>query len=425
MYTDASPVGLGAVLAQSDDSGEDGNLRPVCFLSRSLTAPERNYSQVEKEGLGVLWAMERLKQYVWGRHVTIFTDHKPLLKLFGHEQEIPSRVANRIIRWSIRLSAFNYNIQFVPTNKMIADYLSRARPGDSPNVLGRPYEESEEHEHIFTMLSNQNAVEFGQVKKKTFSDPVLSTVRRYVRNGWPLYRELPSKVAPFHKYQGEINIDGECLLWRGRIIIPESLRSNYLTTLHENHQGTTSMIRLASQFVWWPGMNKDIERVSGQCDACLSNSPNPPQMRLEPNPWMGEVWTRLHMDFGQIYNKYLLIIVDCSSKFVICRVTNDMKAKTVIDILLDVVCTHGAPLQLFTDNAAHFCNQSMQDFCKEWSIQFITSSPYFARGNGQVERYVKSIKSYLARSPPQKKRLTTGYKPLFVGLPYYSPFYHG
>ena len=64
LYTDASPVGLGAVLAQKAHGDPKESLKPVCFISRSLTGPERNYSQVEKEGLGVVWAMERLKQYL-------------------------------------------------------------------------------------------------------------------------------------------------------------------------------------------------------------------------------------------------------------------------------------------------------------------------------------------------------------------------
>ena len=60
IITDASPVGLGAVLAQE----EDGAWTPVCYASRSLTGCEQRYSQTEKEALGAVWACERFHVYV-------------------------------------------------------------------------------------------------------------------------------------------------------------------------------------------------------------------------------------------------------------------------------------------------------------------------------------------------------------------------
>ena len=73
IITDASPVGLGAVLVQEQNSA----CTSVCYASRSLTGSEQRYSQTEKEALGVVWACERFHFYVYGMKFVVETDHKP------------------------------------------------------------------------------------------------------------------------------------------------------------------------------------------------------------------------------------------------------------------------------------------------------------------------------------------------------------
>jgi hypothetical protein len=72
LTTDASPVGLAAVLSQPDINGVH---RPITFISRSLTDVEARYSQLERESLAVVWACERLHRYIYGSDVVIHTDH--------------------------------------------------------------------------------------------------------------------------------------------------------------------------------------------------------------------------------------------------------------------------------------------------------------------------------------------------------------
>ena len=79
VITDASPVGLGAILLQE----QNGEERVICFASRSLTDVEKHYLQTEKEALGTVWACERLHMYLYGPDFEILTDHKPLQFIYS------------------------------------------------------------------------------------------------------------------------------------------------------------------------------------------------------------------------------------------------------------------------------------------------------------------------------------------------------
>ena len=73
LEVDASPYGIGGCLFHVTDSGK----KPVYFVSRSLTAAECNYSQIDREALAIVFAVRRQHQFVYGRHFLLRTDHKP------------------------------------------------------------------------------------------------------------------------------------------------------------------------------------------------------------------------------------------------------------------------------------------------------------------------------------------------------------
>ncbi len=119
--TDASEYGIGGVLTQIH---ADNSERTVAFASRTLTTAERKYSTVEKEALTCVWATERWRTYLWGRHFTMRTDHSPLTILLSSKGQ--GRAGMRIARWSTRLMVFTYDNQYKPGHENVtADCLSR------------------------------------------------------------------------------------------------------------------------------------------------------------------------------------------------------------------------------------------------------------------------------------------------------------
>ena len=80
LETDASGIGLGAVLAQKQD---DGTVRPVAYVNRTLQPHDRNYGVTELEALGVVWAVRHFRHYLYGHHSDVFTDHEALRSLLN------------------------------------------------------------------------------------------------------------------------------------------------------------------------------------------------------------------------------------------------------------------------------------------------------------------------------------------------------
>ena len=76
---------MGAVLSHVFPNGSE---RPVAYASRTLSDPEKNYSQIEKEGLAIVFGVKKFHKYVYGRHFTLVTDHKPLVTIFGNNSSL-------------------------------------------------------------------------------------------------------------------------------------------------------------------------------------------------------------------------------------------------------------------------------------------------------------------------------------------------
>ena len=123
-------------------------------------------------------------------------------------------------------------------------------------------------------------VQSSQIMAVTRTDALLSKVLAYSRKGWS--DQVPEALRPFQLRREEITVEGDCILWGTRVIVPAKLRLQVLQELQRGHPGVVCMKSLAPSHVWWPGIDRDIEDCAKKCTSSQENKASPPKAPLYP-----------------------------------------------------------------------------------------------------------------------------------------------
>ncbi|XP_063358759.1 uncharacterized protein K02A2.6-like [Cydia amplana] len=403
LTVDASPTGLSAILSQIES---DGTERPVSFASRSLNAAEKRYSQLQKEATSIVFGIRRYHQYLYGRSVpfVLRTDHKPLTSIFHPERGIPEVSANRLQRYAMFLSGYNYVIEYVRSADNSADYLSRAclpppRGGGEDATRVNPRDDWDRAAYICFVTDGNLPISVNELRNETSKDIVLQQVIKYTVNGWP-HKINDNKIKPFFLCRTQLSIENGCVMRGHKVVIPERLRGKVLSELHTSHLGIVKTKAEARSRLWFPGIDETIEKMIGSCDVCIQLRPSPARVPLAHWDLPPTVFFRLHIDFlGPINNHTYLIVVDAYSKWVeVYDMGSSTSSISVIYKLCDFFSRFGLPAVIVSDNGASFCSHEFTAFCNLNGIQHMTSPAYHPASNGQAESMVKVIKKGIKSS---------------------------
>lgn len=390
VIADASPVGLGAVLVQSDNHGP----RIIAYGNRTLTDCERRYSQTEKEALALVWSIEHFNVFLFGKEFDLITDHKPLEVLFGPK----SKPCARIERWVLRLQAYRYHIKYRPGKSNVADSLSRL-----PQSSSIPQDTREDdYVHQIVEHARPHAIPMKDIIEHSETDSEICSVKKGI------YEKDWDDLAKGYKiFENELCFYGNVLLRGNRLVIPRALRKKVLDAAHEGHPGIVALKGRLRSKVWWPRIDKDAEGLIKSCKGCtlvgLPNLPVPMKRRELPSA----PWVDIAMDLlGPLPNQeYLLVIIDYYSRYKEIKITKVITSAIIIKILKEMFSRLGYPISITADNGRQFISEEFKTFCNECNITIFNSVPYWPQQNGEVERQNRDILKRLRISRLEKRDL--------------------
>ena len=292
-----------------------------------------------------------------GRHFTLYTDHKPLVRLFDPKQATSSTAAARIQRWSLFLSNYHYTVEYKKgINNSNADAFSRLPLPTTHSTL-------EELAHVQVLQVghlNSTPIDSKQIRIATINDPLLSQVLGFVNHGWPNLC-FSEELKPFYLTSTELTSEDDVFLWGLQVVVPTKVCSSVLVLLHDTHIGVVRMNGLARSRVWWPGINKDIERTCAQCVQCSQHSKDPPKFPLSVWDFPSKPWQRLYIGYAHpFFGSMWLVWIDAFSKYGGVEHVKSANGFSTFRKLTELFILFGNPEQIVSDNGTPFTSDELE-----------------------------------------------------------------
>ncbi|GBM68494.1 Uncharacterized protein K02A2.6 [Araneus ventricosus] len=337
---------------------KDSSKLPIAYASRTLSATERDYAQIEKEALAIVWGCGKFHDYIVGLTVNIETDYRPLVPIFMHKAL--DGLSPRLQRMKLKMIRYSYEVQYIPGKDLvIADALSR-----SPIEGGKDEELSEEiTAYIQMVIATLPATDrrLSEIWQAHQEDEVCIQLINFVQKSWPEKNALPTHLSRYWEYRHSINIQDGLLMMNARLIIPESMRTEILKAIHEDHFGVTKCRARAKESIWWPGLSTQIERMISSCDSCSKQQVyhKEPMIKSE---FPERPWQRVSVDLLKLKGKWYVIVADYYSRFFEVALLGNQKAQTVINHMKSIISRHGIPeTELIADLSSQQLSRQLEN----------------------------------------------------------------
>ena len=385
LHTDASYSGLGYVLIHL----MDGKEHPFRYGSRSLSSCELNYGITELECLAIVYAINKNRHFLLGINFEIMTDSHSLCWLLRAKE--PN---SRLTRWSLRLAEYDFKILYKSGKAHVdADALSRA-PVDP---AGKPDDDE------FPMFLNEN-IDLANLQDndswcQKFKENLKLHERRPMKIGGKTF-ELINNVLYRIVDNGDFKIY--------QLLVPKELRKEILYSMHDDKLGSHFGIAKTYQKVharyFWPKLFRSVQRYVNRCLDCQMKKPPPGkpagmgQMMDPPSDPFHTVGCDLLGRFPPSHDnkKYIIVVTDHCTRFVITGALEDMTAETVAKFIIEkVVLIHGAPMKFLTDQGKQFISALMQSILDLIGTKSIRTSTYHPQTNSITENFNKTLATSL------------------------------
>jgi transposase InsO family protein len=376
LQTDASDIGLGAVLTQQIQGTE----RVIAYASRRLSVAESRYSTTEKECLAIVWAIRKLRCYLEGYEFDVVTDHLALKWLNSIENP-----TGRIARWALELQQFRFNVHY--------------RRGDQ-NIVA-------------DALSRQPLETLQQVTQErppcTWTTRMLDLIKREPEK----YPEYLRENDQLYRRGGFRPDDEDYTPWK--LCVPKPQRQRVLDECHDQptagHQGVRKTLNRIRQRYCWPGLFRDVARYVRKCETCQKFKVS----QLKPP---GQMHTRqVHAPFDVLCadfvgplprsthgNTMLLVFFDAFSKLVeLVPLRKATAAHLMRSFRERILARFGVPKMLVCDNGTQFTSRAFAAFCGQLGMSLQHTAPYTPQQN-PTERVNRTVKTMVAQYLDDQQR---------------------
>ena len=404
--TDASDVGLGAVLSQK----HEGKERVVAYASRILSKAERRYSATRKELLAVVTFVKHFRAHLLGRHFIVRTDHGSLQWLYNFREP-----EGQMARWLELLQEFDFEvIHRSGRSHTNADSLSRCKGQEADT-------DKRDSTVIAAPITPEDSTRGPSMQQLQQGDETIGPIYQALRGGTRLspsqekgkgreFRELAQqwdqlllKDSVLHRRYEEPS--GKHYL---QVIVPKVSRSDVLHQLHGGalggHLGEAKTLSRLRERFYWPGHANDVRMWCKNCPDCAARK-SPKQKRKAPLQGIvtGYPMQMVAVDItgpfprGESGNAYVLVVSDYFTRWVEAYAIPNQEAVTVANKLVEeFFCRFSIPEQLHSDQGRQFESSIMQEVCKLLHIHKSRTTPYHPQCDGLVERLNRTLIGMLA-----------------------------
>lgn len=450
--TDASQTGIGGVLYQPDDEGNTitaNNI--VAIVSKQLNESQRRYPVYKKELWAVVYCLRKFHTFIHGRRdVTVLTDHKPLIHILKQQS-----LCTALQQWLDVLLDYDLTIIYRPgVLHVIPDALSRmymssyadnvdtwgthsniriidafthvSLPSDflcqqSLDAIKAPTATRKRHQFAPTQrsgggkLTSTQAALLSLLHEDTSPfDSNAADMHEFINatSVGPLFA-CATELPPPQLCMASLNAAGvltdeEKLLIaqekRGKTVPAVDQRQQIVEAAHAaGHYGEKAMYaHIDNEGYWWPHMRDDIASEIRDCRDCqryniIHCGYHPARSITATLPGDHYQIDLASMPTSMEGHKFILVLVDVFTGFVMLKPIIDKEASTVARAVWEICCIIGVPKILQSDNGLEFSNRIINALCRLTGISRRFIAPYNPRADGKVERTVKTVKDTVVK----------------------------
>ncbi|MEL7520618.1 MAG: RNase H-like domain-containing protein, partial [Cyanobacteria bacterium J06553_1] len=428
LYTDASNIGLGAVLMQRIA----GHPKPIAFASRVLSQTERRYHTTDKEMLAAVWGLQHFREIILGYKVILWTDHNPITTTLDDSYKDPH---GRKARYQLTIADFDVKINYIKgvnntppdalsrvviQNQDPSHDLSRANPLDFPPPFATP---APARTTACALVPGAGpptlALKKDEISKALREDPIYSRILDALSKDeeTPTFSGIPTKELTYdsnllYRVSKPKRIRGRKCVSTRTLVLPDKLVPNVLRWAHEGmfHQGLFKTVKHIRDKYFFPRLVQRVSKHVRSCKTCpLYKGSTGKQAPYGCYDIPSKPWERVFSDILSLPpsakgNRHLLVFIDQMSRYCELAVIQDKSAETIAKALHDnIICRHGCPSYFIHDNAKEFTAQVIERLCKLTKIEQPNIMAYRPQANAFSERLNRSILGLLRTMTADQK----------------------